>query len=247
MDVQGVNALRARPKLRIPPILSPEQVRSLISALRAPHDLISKILYGTGMRVNEALRLRLKDVDFPNGKLIIHQAKGDKERVIPMPEVLKADIRLQHQRAANFWRADHIAGYGVHLPRALEKKYRTLHTSNDWYWLFPAPELSVDPRSKRTQRHHVMDFTVQKAFLEVRRALGLPEYTTPHSLRHAFATHLAQSMLDQKFPREMVEAKLIEFLGHASRETLKYYLHLAAPPEGIVVLPIETILSSQEK
>ena len=241
LDVQGINALRARPRIRIPPILSPEQVQSLISTLPAPHNLVARLLYGAGMRVNEALRLRIKDVDFPNDKLIIHQAKGDKERIVPLPGVLKGQLREQYNKAVNCWRQDHVAGYGVHLPRALEKKYKTLHTSKDWYWLFPAPELSMDSRSRRTQRHHLMDFTVQKSFLAARSALSLPEYATPHSLRHAFATHLAQNMLDQKFPREMIESKLIEFLGHASRETLKYYLHLAAPPDAMVILPIEQL------
>jgi integron integrase len=243
LDVQGINALRAQSKLRVPHVLSREQVTSLLANLPAPYNLIARLLYGAGLRVNEALRLRIKDLDFAQGKLILHQAKGDKERLVPLPESLRADLKTQLNHATACWRQDHLGGYGVHLPRALEKKYRTLHTSKDWYWLFPADSLSVDPRSKRTQRHHIKDFTVQRAFLEARRALHLPEYTTPHSLRHAFATHLAEHMLGQRFPREMVESKIIEYLGHASRDTLKYYLHLAAPKDALIVLPLEQLES----
>lgn len=241
VDVQGINALRAKPKLRVPPILTREQVILLIAKLQPPHDLIARLLYGCGLRVNEVLRLRLKDVDFSNEKLVIHQAKGDKERLVPLPSLLRSELKEQVNRAVDCWRGDHVAGIGVHLPRALEKKYRTLHTSKDWYWLFPAAETSVDPRSHRTQRHHIKDFTTQKCFLDARRSLNLPEYTTPHSLRHAFATHLAEHMQGQGFPREMVESKLIEYLGHASRETLKFYLHLSAPKNAVVVLPLDQL------
>jgi site-specific recombinase XerD len=103
----------------------------------------------------------------------------------------------------------------------------------------------VDPHSHRTQRHHVYDFTVQKSFLETRRKLNLPEYASPHALRHAFATHLTQDMLLKGFPREMIEIKLIEYLGHASRETLKFYVHLASPKEDTIILPIDTMNKSR--
>lgn len=243
VDVQGIDAMRARPKLRIPPILSVEQVSSLLGELPLEYQLIGRILYGVGLRVNEALRLRIKDVDFTLKKLVIHEAKGDKERVVPMPESLFSAITKQYNQAIDLWRTDHINNHGVHLPRSLEKKYKTIGLSKEWYWLFPNPSLSVDPHSHRTQRHHVYDFAVQKVFLETRRKLNLPEYATPHALRHAFATHITQDMLSRGFPREMIEAKLIEYLGHASRATLKFYVHLAAPKEDTITLPIDLLLS----
>lgn len=241
VDVQGINAMRARPKLRIPPILSIEQVSLLLQSLPQEYQLIGRLLYGVGLRVNEALRIRIKDVDFSLKKLVIHEAKGDKERVVPMPESLLSAVSEQHSMAIDLWRTDHVNRYGVHLPRSLEKKYKTIGFSKEWYWLFPHPSLSIDPHSKRTQRHHIYDFSVQKAFLETRRKLSLPEYSTPHALRHAFATHITQDMLSRGFPREMIEAKLIEYLGHASRETLKFYVHLAAPKEATITLPIDTL------
>lgn len=241
VEVKGIDAVRARPRLRIPPILNREQVWALLNGLPERYQLIGKLLYGSGLRVNEALRLRIKDVDFSLMKLAIHQAKGDKERLVPIPEVLKTPLANQYNWAVNLWRVDCVAGYGVHLPRALEKKYKNHWLSKEWYWLFPAESTSKDPRTKREQRHHLKDFKVQRAFSEVRERLELPAYATPHSLRHAFATHLAEDMLNQKFPQAMVESKLIEYLGHATKDMLKYYLHLSAPREAVITLPIEQL------
>jgi len=246
VDVQGIDSLRAKPKLRIPPILTKEQVLELINTLPEEYQLIGRILYGVGLRVNEVLRLRIKDVDFSLRKLVIHESKGDKERTVPIPDSLFSPITTQYNASINLWRGDHVTGHGVNLPRALEKKYKTLGLSKEWYWLFPAPATSIDPRSHRTQRHHIKDFTVQKAFAETRRSLKLPEYATPHALRHAFATHLTQDMLAKNFPREMIEKKLIEYLGHASRETLKFYVHLAAPKDTVITLPIDSLVMEKE-
>lgn len=241
LDVNNINALRARPRLRVPPILTRDHVTTIINSLPESNALIGYLLYGTGMRLNEVLRLRIKDVDFENQKIIVHQAKGDKERILPLPLSLHEKLSSQVQESLKLWEIDRSNGHGVHLPRALEKKYKTIHLSKEWYWVFPTKELSVDPRSKRVQRHHIKDFTVQRAFSDVRKSKKLPAYATPHSLRHAFATHLAKDMLGKGFPQDMVEAKLMEYLGHVSRETLKFYVHLSAPEGHAVVLPIETM------
>jgi len=241
VEIENVNALRASPKLRIPPILTKTQVHELIYTLPDKYQLIGQLLYGAGLRVNEALRLRIKDVDLSLNKLVLHQTKGDKERIVPIPDSLLKPLSVQYNIAVGLWRVDHVSGYGVNLPRALEKKYHNYYLSKEWYWLFPAASVSKDPRTQRTQRHHIKDFTIQKSFSDAREALSLPVYATPHSLRHAFATHLAQAMLGQGFPQSMVETKLIEYLGHAGKETLKYYLHLSAPKDAMIVLPIDAL------
>lgn len=241
VEVNGINSLRARPKLRIPPILSVEQVSALISSMPEEYQLITRVLYGTGMRVNECLRLRLKDIDFANMKIIIHEGKGDKEGIVMLPDALKTELQKQVAFAQKMWEMDKVKGYGVHIPRALELKYKAIGFSRDWYWVFPNGSIAQDPRSKRLQRHHIYDFSVQKAFLEVRRKLKLPEYTTPHALRHAFATHLAQDMLSKGFPQDLVEAKLVQYLRHASKETLRFYVHLAAPKDAVFTLPIDNL------
>lgn len=241
VEVNNINSLRARPKVRIPPILTVEQVSALLDELPGTMRLIGRMLYGNGLRLNECLRLRLKDIDFSNGKIVIHEGKGDKEGIAPLPDSLRGEIREQMELSALTWELDHKNGYGVNLPRAMEKKYQSLGMSQDWYWLFPHTETAIDPRSKRRQRHHVYDFDVQSAFREARRKLKLPEYATPHALRHAFATHLAQDMLSRGFPQDMVEAEIVKYLRHANRETLKFYVHLAAPKDTVVRLPIENL------
>lgn len=241
VNVEGINSLRARQKLRIPPILSPADVTRLLSALPDEYRLIAKLLYGAGLRISEALRLRIKDVDFNLMKLSIHEAKGDKERVIPLPEILTDELKAQIAAAEKLWEVDKANKHAVNLPRGLEKKYPKYPFSRDWYWVFPAPAVVIDLYSKHIQRHHVYDFSVQKAFIQARRKLKLPEYTTPHSLRHAFATHLTQQMISKGFPREMIEAKLTEYMGHSTKETLKWYIHLASPKDAVITLPIESL------
>jgi integrase len=243
VEVQGINSLRARSKNRIPPILTKDQVRNLLTNIDPEYKLIAAILYGTGLRVNECLRLRLKDVDLTQKKLIIHSGKGDKERIVPLPESLQSDIQTRYLKSESLWKTDSVEMIGVHTPRALEQKYKTVHLSKDWYWLFPNTNTAKDPRTQRLQRHHIYDFTVQKAFLKTRLACKLPQYTTPHALRHAFCTHLTEDMLLKGFPREMIEVKLMEYVGHASKETLKWYIHLAAPKDQIIDLPIDSLFT----
>lgn len=245
VEVSGINSLRARAKNRIPPILSREQISVLLDVMDKRSKLIARLMYGTGLRVNECLRLRIKDIDFEQMKIIVHEGKGDKEGILPLPDVLKKEIEYQLEIAKKMWAVDQAQGYGVSLPRALEVKYKTLGTSQAWYWLFPNEVTATDPRSKRRQRHHVYDFQVQKDFQNARKKTKLPAYTTPHAMRHAFATHFAQSMLKKGFPQSMVEARLMEYLRHASRETLKFYVHLAAPKDAVATLPIEELHETQ--
>lgn len=241
VEVSNINSLRARAKNRIPPILSREQISTLLDTMCSRSKLIARMMYGTGLRVNECLRLRVKDIDFEQMKIIVHEGKGDKESILPLPDALKKEIKAQLEIAKKLWAVDQAQGYGVNLPRALEAKYKTLGMSLDWYWFFPNETTAIDPRSQRRQRHHVYDFQVQKDFQDARKKNKLPAYTTPHAMRHAFATHFAQSMLQKGFPQSMVEARLMEYLRHASRETLKFYVHLAAPKDAVATLPIEEL------
>jgi integrase len=126
------------------------------------------------------------------------------------------------------------------MPNTLAKKYKNASTSKDWFWLFPNQNLAKDDEGIM-RRHHVYGWAVQDAFKVTRRKCGLPEYTTPHTLRHCFATHFLQSLLDQRIPREMAETKLIEYMGHVDPKTLKWYLHLAAPENMLIQSPLDSI------
>ncbi len=243
ISLQGINALRARRRDRIPPIMTQEQVKTLIENM--PHDLrlISMILYGCAMRINECLRLRIKDVDLSLEKFSIHEAKGDKDRVIPIPKALLPLVRVQCDKAMSQWKIDVYHKFNGVNCGGVEKKYPSYTMSKDWYWLFPAQNYSSHPKTHvPMMKHHVMDFTIQRAFEEVRLRCQLPIYTTPHILRHACLTHMAQDMIAKGFPEKMIKAQLKELSGHVMDETLEGYLHLAAPKNSFVVSPIERLV-----
>jgi integrase len=243
IQVEGINALRARRRDRIPPILTQEQVRTLIDNFRHDLRLIPMILYGCGMRINECLRLRLKDVDFAIEKLIIHEAKGDKDRIVSIPKSLLSLIKVQYDKAVAQWQIDAYHKFNGVNCGGVEKKYPSYPMSRDWYWLFPAPGLSAHPKTHvPMMRHHMMDWTIQRAFEEVRTRCKLPIYTTPHVMRHCCLTHMAQDMIAKGFPEKMIKAQLKEISGHVMDETLEGYLHLAAPKNVFVVSPIEELV-----
>lgn len=235
-----VNALRAKKRSRIPHILNRDQIDCLFEALPDEYSLIARLLYGAGLRINEALRLRIKDVDLSLNKIYIHEGKGNKDGIVPIPKSLIAAIKKQLDFATKQWEKDRKQKLnGVHLPNAFEKKHKAAGVSRDWYWLFPNPSVSVDPESGLLRRHHIYDFAVQQAFVTARKKCKLPEFTTPHTLRHCYATHFLQSLLRQGIPERMAEEKLIEYLRHSSRDTLKFYLHMATPDNVIIQSPLD--------
>lgn len=243
VELTGINALRARRRDRIPPILTSTQVKILIDNF--PHDLklIPMVLYGLGMRINECLRLRIKDVDLSLEKFAIHEAKGDKERIASIPKSLLPLVQVQYDKAIAQWKIDTYHKFNGVNCGGIEKKYPSYPMSKEWYWLFPAASLSSHPKTHvPMMRHHVMDFTIQRTFEGVRSRCNLPIYTTPHILRHACLTHMAADMISKGFPEKMIKAQLKELSGHVQDETLEGYLHLAAPKNAFVVSPIEGLV-----
>lgn len=245
IELSGINALRARRRERIPPILSRDQVASLIDSFPHQYRLIPMILYGCGMRINECLRLRIKDVDLSLEKFSIHEAKGDKERIVSIPSSLLPLVRMQYDTAVAQWKIDKYHSFNGVNCGGIEKKYPAYPMSREWYWLFPAAGYSAHPKTHvPMMRHHVMDWAVQREFENVRTRLGLPVYTTPHILRHACLTHMAEEMIQKGFPERMIKAQLKELSGHVMDETLEGYLHLAAPKNAFVVSPIERLVQT---
>jgi len=242
VDIGKVNSLRPKRRDYIPHILSKSQIETLFKHLPEEYQLISKLMYGTGLRIeSECLRLRIKDIDLENMKISLHDGKGGKDRIVPIPHSLIGDLKNQIDNSLLVWKDDRLHKFnGVYMPNTLARKYKSASISKDWFWLFPNPNLSEDEEGI-TRRHHVYAWAVQEAFVITRRKFGLPEYTTPHTLRHCFATHFIQALLDQRIPREMAEAKLIEYMGHVDSKTLKWYLHLAAPDNPLIQSPLDMI------
>ncbi|MBQ0943984.1 integron integrase [Ideonella sp. 4Y16] len=210
---------RPVPPKRLPVVLSVQEVSSVLAELEGVNRLLAQLLYGTGLRISEALRLRVKDVDFTHRAIIVRSGKGDKDRVVMLPASLAAALREQLAQARALWADDaaHDRG-GVELPHALARKYPRAPQSWAWFWVFPQDRHSTDPRTGVIRRHHLFDQSFQRAFKRAVQSAGIARPATPHTLRHCFATHLLQSGADIRTVQEL--------LGHADVSTTMIYTHV---------------------
>ena len=210
---------RPRTKTHLPVVLSPDEVARIFSVMQGEQRLFAQLLYGTGMRINEGLQLRVKDVDFGLSTIIVREGKGGKDRAVMLPQSLAPGLREQLSRARVFWSADQECGRGgVAMPDALDRKYPRAGASWNWFWVFPQDRHSLDPRSGVIRRHHMYDQTFQRAFKRAVSLTGIAKPATPHSLRHSFATTLLQAGYDIRTVQEL--------LGHADVATTMIYTHV---------------------
>jgi integron integrase len=218
---------------RLPVVLTVDEVRRTLVAMDGISRTIAALLYGTGMRIMEALRLRVKDIDFERGMIVVREAKGGKDRVVMLPASLKETLELQLTHAKAIWSQDREdKRAGVELPFALAKKYPRAAESWTWHWVFPQATLSRDPRSGLTRRHHFYNDTFRRAFARAMKQVGVMKTATPHTLRHSFATHLLQTGTDIRTIQTL--------LGHADVKTTMIYTHVAGMAGG-VKSPLDTI------
>jgi len=220
VELTGINALRAKKDKRLPVVLTKAEVHLVLEQISDPtFRLQAKLLYGTGMRLLECLRLRVKDLDFGQNQIVVRDTKGNEDRVTLLPEQLKPILQehLRHVKALH--ESDRQAGYGaVYLPYALERKYPNAGKEWGWQYLFPAVKLSVDPRSDVTRRHHADDSNLQRAVRAAAKASGVAKPATPHTFRHSFATHLLEAGYDIRTVQEL--------LGHKDVKTTMIYTHV---------------------
>jgi integron integrase len=228
------DVVRASRPRRLPVVLSQDEVRRLLAELTGSPRLIGQLLYGAGLRLLEALRLRVKDVEWDLNQVVVREGKGDKDRRTMLPQAVRPGLREHLERVRELHGKDLAAGGGeVYLPHALARKYPNAAREWCWQYVFPSGRLSTDPRGGAVRRHHLDEGAVSRRFREAVRRAGLEKRATAHSLRHSFATHLLEAGYDIRTIQEL--------LGHEDVETTMVYLHVlnkggrgvASPLDGL--------------
>ena len=229
------NVEQAKTPKRLPVVLNRDEIQAILSRLTGTQWLIVSLLYGTGMRIMECLRLRVQDVDVKRREILIRDGKGFKNRVTMLPTSLVAPLQAHLFKVRELHENDFAQGKGaVYMPYALERKYPDAAKAWIWQYVFPAAKLSADPRSGAVRRHHVQEQAIQRAVKQAVRDADLTKAATPHTFRHSFATHLLEGGYDIRTVQEL--------LGHADVSTTMIYTHILNKGGKGVTSPLDVLV-----
>jgi len=232
--LESVSAARSHKERRIPVVLTREEVKQVLALLEGTAELVVKLLYGCGLRITEAVRLRVQDVDYGYKQVIVRNGKGNKDGVTPFPSTLEPLLKNHLERVMAVHEQDLAVGFGaVYLPYALTRKYPNAEKEWNWQYVFPGRTLSEDPRSGVTRRHHVDQSVVNKAIRQAVRKVGITKKVSAHTFRHSFATHLLQRGTDIRTVQSL--------LGHSDVKTTMIYTHVLRQGGEGVVSPLEDL------
>jgi integron integrase len=231
---EPLDIVRAKKPERLPVVLTKDEVHSIFRQLSGDYLLMARLLYGSGLRLMECLRLRVKDLDFGQRQILVRDGKGMKDRVTMLPDQLREPLQAHLSVVRQLHQSDLEKGYGaVYLPFALDRKYPNAHKEWPWQYVFPSDRLSTDPRSPGViRRHHADESGLQKAVREAVRASGITKNATCHTFRHSFATHLLEAGYDIRTVQEL--------LGHADVRTTMIYTHVLNKGGRGVRSPLES-------
>jgi len=241
IDLQNISkTVRAKRGPKLPVVLTQNEMCQLFEHLTGKDLLLIHILYGTGMRLMEAARLRIQDIDdLEMNSIIVRASKGDKDRMTVLPDAIKNSLKKQITEVKKIHEQDLAKGFGeVYLPDALERKYPNAAKEWRWQYVFPAANLSVDPRSGKVRRHHISPSAIQKALADAVRKAAIPKHASVHTLRHSFATHLLMNGVNIR--------EVQELLGHKNVETTMIYTHVLRDMSHAPKSPLDMLIQKQK-
>lgn len=232
--VEGIDPARTRKEKRIPVVLTRDEVKLVLQFMQGTSELVVKLLYGSGLRITEAVRLRIQDIDYGYKQITVRDGKGIKDRVTPFPDSLLPILNNHLERVKAIHEKDLGQGYGaVYLPHALARKYPNANKEWQWQYVFPARALSVDPRSGIKRRHHIDQSSINKAIKQAVRQAEITKKVSAHTFRHSFATHLLQRGTDIRTIQSL--------LGHSDLQTTMIYTHVLKQGGEGVVSPLDDL------
>ncbi len=235
VEIGGLSTVvRSKIGRRLPVVLSKEEIRKVFSHLEGTHLLMATVIYGSGMRLQECLSLRVKDIDFSRNCLTIRGGKGNKDRETVLSERVAEKLKRHLETIRVLFDKDRVNSVaGVSLPGALDRKYQKAGEEWAWFWVFPSANLCIDPLTREVRRYHVYPTTLQKAFRQAVRGAGITKQATIHTLRHSFATHLIEKGYDIRTIQEL--------LGHSDVSTTMIYTHVATRNKLGVASPADSL------